>query len=107
MVFCPLIIAIQVITVHVSELMGTLETIYCFGIGKHKELGFSTIQTINDVHRSLSEIIDSPDVCVPDMDFPSVDCFMDINLDDYDILYQSIVRQLALLERLSMSLQVM
>ena len=67
----------------------------------------NTIQKINDVHRSMSEIIDSPDVCVPDMEFPSVDCFVDINLDDYDILYQSIIRQLALLERLSMSLEVM
>ena len=91
----------------ISELMGTLEKIYCFGKGKHKELGYNSIQTINAIHRSISEIIDSPDVCVPDMDFPSVDCLTEIDLDDYDILYQSIVRQLALLERLAMSLNVM
>ena len=88
------------------ELMGTLDTIYCFGTQKHQDLGFDTIQKINNIHRSISEIIDSPDVCIPDMVFPSNMCFTKIDVDNYDVLYQTILRQLALLERLSMSLLV-
>ena len=69
------------------ELMRTFQTTYCFALLRNKLFDEKSISHVNNIQRSVSEIIDAPMVCVGDGDFKVVECW-NMNFQNDDLLYK-------------------
>ena len=80
--------------------MKTSKTIFCFGVVQgNKFAEESFIYPINYMMQSKSEVVEHPDICVTPGDFKDLNCF-ELNLNDFDLLYEALLTQSRLLEKL-------